>query len=315
MTFLRKIKHFLKNGRADNSGIYTAVGLWTIGIYTGISPFDLSSHESITNPVLTVEDVTDMAAGFVADPFMLMENSTWYMFFEVLNERDNLGNIGLATSKDGFHWRYEKIVLSEAFSLSYPYVFKSGKEYYLIPESNSVKSVRLYKAVDFPVKWRLEKTLLKGQRFSDASIFYCNERWWMFTATRSRPQNNGKLRLYCADKLEGSWTEHPKSPVVKYNPHIARPGGRVLVLQDEIVRYAQDDFPDYGKQVWAFRVTKLTANDYEEIPHNSPIVGASGAGWNQFGMHTVDPHPLGENQWIACVDGLGIRDCDAEISF
>ena len=308
MIFIKKIKNFFKKDGADNLGTDAPVGRWAVGIYTGISPFDLSSPASITNPVLTADDVTDMAAGFVADPFMLRENSTWYMFFEVLNSRDNLGKIGLAVSKDGFHWRYEKIVLSEAFSLSYPYIFKSGKEYYLIPESNSVKSVRLYKATDFPVKWRLEKTLLTGQRFSDASVFHCNEQWWMFTATRSRPENNGKLRLYYADKLEGRWAEHPKSPVVKYNPHIARPGGRVLVLRDEIIRYAQDDFPDYGKQVRAFRITKLTRNDYEEIPHNCPIIGASGTGWNQFGMHTVDPHPLGENEWIACVDGLGIDD-------
>lgn len=305
MNFFRKTKLFFK-GPDRNETEQSPEGTWSIGIYTGTSPFDLRPPENLKNPVLTAEDVTDIPADFVADPFMLRQGSTWHMFFEVLNAVNNLGTIAFATSEDAFNWRYGAVVLAEPFSLSYPYVFRWEGEFYMIPECNETRSVRLYRADDFPSGWKLHRILKKRQRFSDSSLFRHNDHWWMFTATRSRPRNNGRLRLYHADRLEGQWTEHPRSPVVKNNPHIARPGGRPLILGNDIIRYAQDDFPIYGRQVWAFRIKHLTTTGYEEEPvSESPILTGTGTGWNAVGMHTVDPHHQDGDRWIACVDGFG----------
>ena len=73
--------------------------------------------------MLTADDVNDVSASFVADPFMLIVNSIYYMFFEVFNKESNHGDIGLAISNDGKKWIYQQIVLDEQFHLSYPYVF------------------------------------------------------------------------------------------------------------------------------------------------------------------------------------------------
>lgn len=280
--------------------------VWSVGIYTGTSPFDFNPPEHIKNPVLTAADVTDVPAKFVADPFMVREGSSWYMFFEVLNAANDQGDIGFAESSDGFHWHYGSIVLDEDFHLSYPYIFKYENNYYMIPESNEVKSVRLYKAFDFPTKWKLENRLLKGRRFADTSVFYDNQQWWLFTETSSRPHNNGTLRLYYASQLKGPWTEHPESPVVENDPNIARPGGRVIKVGNEIVRYAQDDYPDYGNQVWAMKITELTTMHYREKLYRR-IIKPGESGWNKLGMHTLDPHQIRPNEWIACVDGKGVR--------
>lgn len=278
---------------------------WSIGIYSGESPITLSCHPKVFNPILTANDVTDIPAAFVADPFMIKEGSMWYMFFEALHGDLNLGKIGLATSVDGLTWQYDKIVMSEPYSLSYPFVFKTDTDYFMIPECNSTKSIRLYRSDNFPYSWTLESVLLKGQRFSDTTVFRYQDFWWMFTATRSRPINNGRLRLYYSNKLKGPWIEHPKSPVVDNNPSIARPAGRVIVTKNNIIRFAQDDFPIYGNKVWAFNITQLSPDNYDEKPaKDSPVVQATGTGWNQYGMHTVDAHWI-NGQWIACVDGLG----------
>lgn len=67
-------------------------------------PFHFVTPTGITNPVLTADDVTDVEAEFVADPFMFHENDTWYMFFEVLNENSGCGDIGLASSAFSSSW-------------------------------------------------------------------------------------------------------------------------------------------------------------------------------------------------------------------
>jgi len=98
--------------------------IWSIGIYVGKSPFELGPAHQVNHPVLTRDSVTDVRASFVADPFMLKFDRTWYMFFEVMNRQSCKGEIGLAMSRDAFHCSYQPIVLREPFHLSYPYVFE-----------------------------------------------------------------------------------------------------------------------------------------------------------------------------------------------
>ncbi|WP_373499832.1 hypothetical protein [Desulfococcus sp.] len=280
---------------------------WSIGIYTGGGPFSFSAPDPSLNPVLTAESVTDVPANFVADPFMVREGGSWYMFFEVEaaggpspSGSRAIGKIGLASSPDGFRWRYERIVLEAPFHLSYPYVFRWEGAYYMVPETRAVREVRLYRAVDFPYGWQFAGVLLKGRRFADSSLFHFEGRWWMFTDS-----GNTTLRLYWAEGISGPWREHPKSPLIRRDPRIARPGGRAVVLGKEVIRYAQDDLLSYGSRVWGFRVAELTPKTYREEAWPSPVIAAEGRGWNRFGMHTIDPHPLAGGGWIACVDGFG----------
>jgi len=274
---------------------------WAIAIYTGGSPFDFAPPDNVKNPVLTAEDVTDISADFVADPFLVYDNGTWYMFLEVWN-KDTEGDIAYATSEDGFNWNYEQIVLDEPFHLTYPYVFNWQGEFYMMPESYQANSIRLYKATDFPAEWSFVGTLLEGSDYVDSAIFRFEDRWWLFTASTE----NDTLRLYYADELLGPWTEHPESPVIEGDANIARPGGRVLVFDGRIIRYTQDDDPDYGTCVRAFEITELTTTIYEEKPVNeNPILEPSGSGWNAYGMHQIDPHQIDQDEWIACVDGYG----------
>jgi hypothetical protein len=268
---------------------------WAIGIYTGDSPFDFSPGDT-RNPVLSAEDVTDAPARFVADPFIVYEDDTWYMFLEVMNADTDQGDIAFATSEDGIQWTYEQIVLDEPFHLTYPYVFKWREEYYMMPESYQANSIRLYKAVDFPAQWAFVGILLDGSDYVDSAVFHFEDRWWLFTTSTE----SDVLRLYYAEELMGSWTEHPESPIVEGNANIARSGGRVLVFDGRVIRYTQDDEPIYGNQVRAFEVTELTTTRYEEREvSENPILEPSGTGWNATGMHHIDAHRIDEDKWIA----------------
>jgi hypothetical protein len=274
-------------------------GRFAIGIYSGSSPFALSPHGGATNPVLTRDAVTDVSAVMVADPFMVQDGGLWYMFFEVLNWRANKGEIGLATSQDAVEWQYQGIVLAERFHLSYPHVFEWRGEYYMIPESHQDHSVRLYQARKFPTDWVYTSPLLSNHDTADTSVFRFDEQWWMFTSSKSE-----SLSLYHATDLPGPWREHPASPIVRSDNRIARPAGRVLVEGKRIIRYAQNCQPAYGSQVLAFEVTQLTSSAYSERPHpGNPVLSGSGTGWNARGMHHADVHRVGNQTWLACVDG------------
>jgi hypothetical protein len=233
---------------------------------------------------------------------MIRAGEGWHMFFEVMNRETCRGEIGLATSDDGLDWAYRQIVLREPYHLSYPHVFEWRDEFYMIPEAALSNGVRLYKATSFPAEWAFVASLIEGDH-ADASIFYFEGRLWMFAC--STPYKHDTLRLYFADDLTGPWTEHPASPIVSGDNRIARPGGRVLVMGDRVVRFTQDCYSLYGNKVRAFEISELTTARYREAETGeSPVLVASGAGWNRSGMHHIDAHLMPGGQWIACVDGF-----------
>jgi hypothetical protein len=277
---------------------------WSIGIYVGESPFRFQAPMDISNPVLSHKDVSDIRASGVADPFMLRVKDTWYMFFEVIHWQNNKGDIGFAISENGVEWTYQQIVLAEPFHLSYPYIFEWQNEYYLLPESSQANSIRLYKAVNFPERWSLTTTLLEGRDYVDSSIFRFDDKWWLLAGCGAPPFYADTLCLYYATDLMGPWLQHPASPIIEANPHIARPAGRVLVLNDRVIRYAQDCSPKYGTQVHVFEINELTTTSYHEREvREGPVLRPTGDGWNAVGMHHIDPHILADGRWLACVDG------------
>ena len=274
---------------------------WSIGIYEGSTLFDLHAKEDISNPVLTAKDIVGMDADFVADPFMVLKNGKYFIFFEALNRETAQGDIAYAESTDGKKWNYKKVVIDENFHLSYPYVFEWDNTYYLIPESAQDFSVRLYKATEFPEKWEYVGNLLSGYQNTDPSIFRYKNKWWMFVTTG----NSNVLNLYYSDDLLKGWQPHPKNPIVKLNKHFSRSGGRVISYNDKLLRFAQDDDPSYGIQIFAFEITELSEISYtEKLASEKPIITKTGIGWNAAGMHHVDPHKIGD-RWVSTVDGRG----------
>jgi hypothetical protein len=276
---------------------------WTIGIYRGNSPFSFDSPLNWFNPVLKAEDVTDVSAKFVADPFLVKDDNIWNLFFEVYNNETQQGDLAVATSKNTWTWKYERLILDEPFHLSYPYVFQWDDTYYLIPESFEDNSIRLYKAVDFPTQWSFVTRLVEGRDYVDNSIVNYNNRWWLFASVTS----NDTLYLFYADELTGPWTEHPASPIVTDNVHKARPSGRLIVFEDKLYRYTMDINPPIGThQVMAYEITEITPDTYAEVlVKTDPVLQASGNGWRAQAMHQIDPVEIRPGSWIAAVDGFG----------
>ena len=73
------------------------------------------------------------------------------------------------------------ICLEENFHLSYPYIFKFENNIYMLPETAQVNEIRLYKCIDFPMKWKFFKTIKKDIFAVDNMIFFKNNYWWLFT--------------------------------------------------------------------------------------------------------------------------------------
>lgn len=315
LPFLRPLAKFISRAQHGPSKIQ----VFSIGIFTGPDPCSLAPRPDVRNPVLSAAHVTDLEAEFVADPFLLRRDDQWSLFFEVMptyvRGRPQNGVIALATSSDsGSTWEYCQVVLEEPFHLSYPHVFEAEDQIYMLPEARMSGGVRLYRAVDFPLKWEFVAELLNHE-FTDATPFLHQGTWWMLLAESGEqdlagqgPVVNSVLRMYFADELTGPWVEHPMSPIVSGDPRVARPAGRVIRTEEgRLLRFAQDCRVHYGAAVVAIEITTLTRTLYEEkLMSTNPILAGSGDGWNAGGMHHVDAQHV-KDAWFAFVDGWYYR--------
>jgi hypothetical protein len=293
------VKHSPKTPLVDD-----CKAIWSIGIYEGKSLSALEPAVGAINPVISAENVSDLPARFVADPFMIKVDDLWYMFFEVMSAETDRGKIGLAVSKDGLQWEYRQIVLDEPFHLSYPHVFDLGGNFYMVPETHEADSLRLYRADSFPVKWSLVSTLLKGP-WIDSSILYFDNLCWLFTNVVVGGIES--LELFYAADVSGPWHRHPMSPLVKGDLRIARMAGRVIINGGLPVRFAQDGIPYYGTSVRAFEISALTTSLYAEREiDGSPVLVAGETAWHKLGMHHIDPH-FTNSAWLACADGWRVE--------
>lgn len=273
--------------------------LWAIGIAQGSSPLALH-HDALKAPRLTWRELPGVSARFVADPFLVRHQGRWLLFFELFNESSKRGEIALAESSDLISWSYKGIVLAEPFHLSYPFVFEFKGDYYMIPESRAAHEVRLYKARSFPTDWNLEKTLIKGD-YADSSLALFRGKWWMFT---SLPPYT--LALFYADSPHGPWRAHPQSPLYPDDSSRARPGGRPLLVDGQLIRFVQDNRKGYGKKLRVMQVDVLTPLAFREHPLKpDPLLEPGGEHWRRNGMHHLSAVQLPSGDWAAAVDGNG----------
>lgn len=275
---------------------------FSIGIFEGRSPTRFWPSSAARNPVLTRDDINDVPAAFVADPFMIDWQDRWLMFFEIMNQARDRGEIGYAVSDDLLDWRYGGVALREDFHLSYPHVFAWNGQLYMLPETYGAGDIRLYRCDGAPDRWSVATTLLEIHG-SEPTLVHHQDKWWLFTETAPHCTYDC-LRLFCGESLDGHWHEHPQSPLVLGNPRTARPGGRIVAVDGRLFRYAQDCLPEYGTRVRVLEILTLTPTTYREKEiGDAPLLSPSGDGWNAFGMHHIDAHQLMDGRWIACVDG------------
>jgi hypothetical protein len=271
---------------------------WSIGIVRGPSLDSLQPDSRCSNPRVTAQSIASPKTDFVADPFLIRDGERWLLFFELFNAETGKGEIGLSESSDLCEWKFVGVVVREVFHLSYPLVFKIGKEYFMVPESRQAGSVRLYHATRFPSEWRFVRELVRGN-YSDATPVRFKRRWWLF-ANRAPYA----LTLFSARSIWGAFSEHPVAPLYQDDESRARPAGRPVVINGELFRFVQDNRGGYGKRVRAMRVRDISECSFiEEVVWPDPLLSAGDQGWNSYGMHHISPVRLHDGTWVAAVDG------------
>lgn len=202
---------------------------------------------------------------FLADPFVVEREGRTCVFVE--EYRFGIGKAHISVYELGQNESHKLgEALNERFHLSFPFLFDYRGELFMCPESVEAREIRIYRCLEFPLRWKLECVAIKNVPAADSMIFEYGGRWWLFTnLCESDPiENSTELHIFsAADPLSGAWTPHHRNPVI-VDPEGGRNGG-LLFNNGDIVRVSQlQGFDSYGSAARLMQIKLLSEEAYEE---------------------------------------------------
>jgi hypothetical protein len=220
----------------------------------------------------SIIDLENPENGYYADPFLFEHQDEIYLFVEEYSFSSSKGVISVFKF---YGERFERIgvCLEEVFHISFPNVFVDGEEIYMIPESSENRDVRVYRAVDFPLKWELSRQLLTEISAVDSVIYRSGKDYFLLTTvdTYELGDHATNLYIYRSPQIVSSdWFESNLNPVIR-DAEKGRNAGRCGVKSDSHVRIAQaSEFGTYGKKIRLFEFQNLSLGEYSEAELELP---------------------------------------------
>lgn len=206
---------------------------------------------------------------FWADPFIINFKKKKFVFFEEYDYKIQRGHICCAEIKNNELVK-KKIILKKKYHMSYPNVFSSGGNYFMIPETCSNKSVELYKSTNFPYKWKLHKKLLSNKEIVDTNIYFKKNVCYVFVNEKYENEDtfafNKRLNIYIKKNLlDDRFVEHKNNPVI-LNNFKGRNAGQIFKIKKKSFRPSQiNSFnKNYGYGLAISEIKKITSTNYRE---------------------------------------------------
>ncbi len=203
---------------------------------------------------------------FWADPFVVRTEDQYHIFVEEYPYSRHKGHIAVLSMDDQGEVSGSSKVLDQSYHLSYPCVFQAGGNYYMVPESGANRTIDLYECELFPARWKHRLTLMEGVHAVDSTLFYHQQKWWLFTGIREKPgaYPDVELFLFSADTLfTRDWKPHPFNPVIS-DITCARPAGQLFVREGRLYRPSQNCLKNYGNSFNLSEILCLSETDYRE---------------------------------------------------
>ncbi len=200
-----------------------------------------------------------------ADPFVYTRGARSYCFVEELDQRTKRGHI-TALELIGTRAVELGVALREPFHLSFPFVFEYQSELYMCPETVAARELRLYRCLEFPLRWELAQVLMRGVSAADPLLFEKGGRWWMLANIDEADTRDhcSELYLFSADSpLSTRWTAHPQNPLLVDS--IGGRNGGLIVEGEKRYRLGQcQAFDRYGASLRVYEIKELSSGRYAE---------------------------------------------------
>lgn len=218
----------------------------------------------------------------LADPFCYrLPDGTLVILAEQMNHwvgRGEIWRAAIAAGDDPTQAQFRPWMQSN-MHLSYPFRFQDDEGCpCLMVESNEANALYLWRERDG--RFALAGPII-DRPVVDATPWRDESGWWLF-CTLQDDLPNGRLHLFHATDLQGSWSAHAGNPVKTDNAS-SRPAGSLFRVDGKLIRPAQDCSRTYGGALVLNEVKQLDRNGFREEPLRRLTPGTE----YPDGLHTI----------------------------
>jgi hypothetical protein len=232
----------------------------------------------------------DDGSRYYADPFPFQRDGRTFIFVEEFCLSSGRGRISVTEIDGDGRPSVPRPVLEEPHHLSYPFVFAHEGDVWMIPEAGESGRVSLYRAAEFPYKWRHEAVLIDGIAAYDATLLRHHKHFWLFVCERIWHSSSWDiLNLFHADQLTGKWTPHERNPVL-CDALLSRPAGATFTFNGKTVRPVQDCSERYGGSINLCSLDQLDEATFHQTMLGRIDCGAEGCHTYNYaaGLEVID---------------------------
>ncbi len=220
---------------------------------------------------------------YAADPFAIIGDDHLNILYESYDYHKAKGRIAsIQVALKNNQVDPPVTVLDKDHHLAYPYLFSVRGKWYCIPESALNRTVDLYRWDDTEGALIFIRTLLQDVDAVDSTVFQYNGRWWLFCTKKSLSDTH--LYAWFSAEFTGPYEPHHNNPI-KTDVRSARPAGPPFILEDSLLRPAQDCSKAYGASISLQKIVRLTPDEFMEEPAGT--VGPFRGTRYPMGAHTL----------------------------
>ena len=217
---------------------------------------------------------------YYADPFLVAHEGHRWLFCEEYPHATAKGILSVAPVAPDGTVATPKPFLETASHLSWPQVFVHARQIYLLPECAAVGRVELWRAVEFPYRWEIDRVLIPDLRAHDPLLHLTSDGAFLLANVDTDGGSSwDALALFTAPDLFGPWTACPANPVL-VDAGCARAAGPIVRRGSDWWRATQDCRTGYGAGMALCRVTQLDRDGFaqEIVTRLSPPPGSGARG-------------------------------------
>lgn len=231
-----------------------------------------------------------------ADPFLYRDGNDYSILFEDYSMHDNYGKISMIRLGERTRENPHRVVLDTKSHLSYPFFYSENGKNYLFPEASQSGKLSCYEYDPGTTTARHISDIV-DLPLLDGTIYRYNNKYWLFGTINGKDADS-KLYIFYADSLLGSYKSHAANPV-KTGIEGSRPAGKIIEVDGQLYRPAQNSRYTYGGSITLNRIKKLSETEYEEEFHMT--ISLNGKNPSNRGMHGI--HTINHIDDVIVVDG------------
>ena len=190
---------------------------------------------------------------FYADPFFSEDGK--YIRLEALRSKSGLGDI-IEININNFLLQ-KKIFGGSHYSYPFSFIYNSNE--YILPEVESHSSQYICSTNNLNEKFTIKG--IEDKQVVDSTLFEKDNKWFLFFGEKESADT--VLNLWYSDSPFNQFKAHPQSPI-KISPSGARMGGKILKLENQILRFGQNNSKDYGESLIVYEIKEISTNIYNE---------------------------------------------------